>query len=144
MATPMFERVAVRAAQHARQDQRSAARRARLILLAASAAAAGAGAWLSGLAPASIADPDLTRLLKAMAMIKVAIVIAGITAVGWRLSWPAPAPVTTAYIAGAALTSGASILIWNLAWIPVAALVYHAGAGLMIAAAFFDRTGRGH
>ena len=89
------------------------------------------------------ADPELGQLLRAMALLKVVMVVAALALVAWRLGYPVSRGVEVGYVAGAAAMVGASVLLWNLAHIGVAALVFHLGAGLLIAGAFFDDGRRG-
>jgi hypothetical protein len=81
------------------------------------------------------ADPELGRLLRGMALIKAVIALAAIVAVTWRLGWPVSGRATGAYVLGAWLVAGSSMLIWQLTFIPAAAIAFHVGAfGIVIAA----------
>lgn len=108
-------------------------------LLVLAAAAAVAAAALCG-DPAAVvrADPQLAFLLRGMALIKAAMVLATIAAFLWRFGHPVPRPTAAAYIAGTAVLAGASMLIWQLAFIPLAALGFHAAAFVVLVAAWRD------
>ena len=116
--------------------------RIRSTLVILSLAGAAGGAWLGSMAAPFTTEPELARILKAMGLIKASMLAAALAAVLWRFSRPVPSRIAAAYTVGASLAAGASMLIVQLAWIPTAALVFHAGAGLMILAAFFDGSRR--
>ena len=84
------------------------------------------------------ADPDLGRLLRGMALIKAVIALAAVVAVTWRLGWPASNRATGAYVLGAWLVTGSSMLIWQLSFIPAAAIAFHVGAFAIVIAAWRD------
>jgi hypothetical protein len=143
MAASIFQDHKLRNARHVARGPASSTLRLRSLLGGLCLAAAAGGAWLGSAAGAATTEPDLVRLLQAMGLIKVGLAVAGIAAVFWRFSWPTAPRIAAAYVAGASLTAAASVMIVNLAWIPTAALVFHVGAGLMIAGAVFDESGRG-
>jgi hypothetical protein len=74
------------------------------------------------------ADPDLARLLRAMALIKGAIAIAAVAAVFWRAGWEVSKPVAASYLLGCWVLAGSAALIWQLAYIASAAIAFHAAA----------------
>jgi len=99
--------------------------RARMLVAVAMASAAAAGLALSG-HPAA-ADPALTRLLRAMAVIKVLIAAGAGAALYWRLAGPIGPWRLGAYAAaGAAMAAGPG-LIWNMSHIAAGAALLHGG-----------------
>jgi hypothetical protein len=97
-----------------------------IILAAALAGALATGADTSARAVAE-SGADLTRLLRAMAAIKVLMAAAAAGAVVWRLA----APVSPAWLAGYALAGAAMAagpgLIWGMAHVAAGAALLHAG-----------------
>lgn len=89
------------------------------------------------------ADPQLAFLLRGMAAIKAALVLGAIAVTRWRFGWQVPPGLAAAYIAGTSALAGASVLIWQLSFIPLAAAVFHVAAFVVPVAAWRDR-GRGH
>ena len=76
---------------------------------------------------AQAAGPELTRLLRAMAGLKLIFAVAMVSATYWRLEMPAEAWRLASYsAAGAAVTAG-PVLIWDMAHIRLGALLLHAG-----------------
>ena len=76
---------------------------------------------------AQAAGPALTRLLRAMAGLKLIFAAAMLAAFAWRLAVPAPAWRVACYgAAGAAMAAG-PVLIWNMVHIPLGALLLHGG-----------------
>ncbi len=76
-----------------------------------------------------VSDPPLARLLRGMALIKGLMAIAAIAAVWWRFGQPVLKPVAAGYLMGSWALVGSTMLIWQLTWIPAAAILFHA-AGL--------------
>ena len=113
----------------------------RTALLVACVAAFGVAAWAGGAAGTIDADADLTRLLRGIALIKASLVIAAIGVLWWRLGRPVAARTATAYVVGAALMAGATALVWMLASIPLAALLFHIGEFTLLIVAWRDRSG---
>ena len=89
----------------------------------------------------SVIEPDLARLLRGMALLKGGIALAAVGVLLWRFGHPTPPRMVTAYIAGAALIVGASVLIWQLVHIPAAAFAFHVGEFALLIAAWRDRDG---
>jgi hypothetical protein len=82
-----------------------------------------------------VADAELALLLRGMAALKAAMVAAALVLVLWRLGRPVARRNALVYVIGTAALSAATALIWQLASIPAAALVFHlAGLALMLAA----------
>lgn len=84
------------------------------------------------------ADAELARLLRGMALIKGFIALAAVAAILWRFGWSASRGATVAYTTGAWLIAGGSMLIWQLTYIPAAAIAFHVGAFAIVFAACRD------
>jgi len=106
-----------------------AARRGAFLFLVA--AGLGAGFLLTGQVAAAdaarLAGEDLTRLLRGMAAIKVAIILPAIAAIFWRLGAPASSALLAAYTASATAMALSIGLIWHMAHVGPGALLMHAG-----------------
>ena len=74
------------------------------------------------------ADPALAHLLRGMALIKAFIVLGAVGAVLWRCGWVLSTPVGVGYAAGTSVMVGSTMLIWQLSYIPGAALLFHVAA----------------
>jgi hypothetical protein len=115
----------------------SAARRpvqapaARLCLILAVAAGAGAGFAATGQGAAAhaiaAAGPDLTRLLRAMAVIKVLLAGLAGAAVFWRLGGPVGLARLAAYAAASFAMAAGPGLIWGMCHFGAGALLLHGG-----------------
>ena len=112
----------------------------RTLLLAGCLASAAAAGWLADPAPVLQADTELARLLRGMALIKGALMLAAVGVLLWRFGRPTTPRTAGAYLAGAWMLCGASLLIWQLSAIPFAALLFHAGVLLLLVAAWRDRS----
>jgi len=78
------------------------------------------------------ADPALTRLLRAMAGIKLLIAAGAAAALYWRLASPVgPWRLTGYVLSGAAMAAGPG-LIWNMAHIAAGAALLHGGLAATI------------
>jgi hypothetical protein len=111
----------------------------RALLCAGCLAAVAAAAWLGQPAATLQADPELARLLRGMALIKAALVLAAVALLLWRFGRPLRRPAAIAYLAGAWLAAGASMLVWQLSFIPLAAPVFHAGELTLLVTAWRER-----
>jgi hypothetical protein len=83
-------------------------------------------------------DPGLARLLRGMAIIKALIVVAGIALLLWRFGRPLTPGMAGIYLGGAWVGSGASMLIWQLTLIPLAAVAFHVALLSFLLAAWRD------
>ncbi len=108
-------------------------------LLAGAVLSAGVAGWLatdpvSAAQAAARAGGDLTRLLRAMAVIKMALAAAVLAGMWWRMATPTPAGRLAAYVAAAATMSAGTVMIWGIAQVAVGALALHAGliTGLVV------------
>jgi hypothetical protein len=98
-----------------------------LILAAGIAAGAlGTSPHASALAIAK-AGPDLTRLLRAMAAIKLLIAVPVTAAIFWRLGSAIALPWFAAYALAAAAMAAAPGLIWSMAHVGLGAMLLHGG-----------------
>lgn len=110
-----------------------------LCLVAAAVLGALAGARPD---PRILVDPELTRLLRAMALLKGAMVAAALALLHWRLGWqvsPAPGALYLGAVVGMAV---ASVWIWQPTSLAAAALVFHLGMAAGLAGAWLDRGGK--
>ena len=85
------------------------------------------------------ADPDLARLLRAMAVIKGVMVALGAGAIGWRFRRPTALPFAVGYV-GLVWTAGAAVgAMWQLAAVGRVAVALHAAGALLVVLAWRDR-----
>ena len=94
------------------------------ISLAAGLLATGAEASASAIA---LAGPDLTHLLRGMALLKALMAAGMVAAVMWRLGSPVTLAWWAAYALACAITVAGPGLIWQMASIRVGALTLHVG-----------------
>jgi hypothetical protein len=81
------------------------------------------------------ADAELAFLLRGMAVLKATMVLAAIALVLWRFGRPVAPRTAAVYVIGTAALAGATVLVWRLTSIPLAALVFHlAGFAVLLAA----------
>ncbi len=88
--------------------------------------ATGAGLALAEPSAALTADPELSRLLRGMAVVKLAFALPIAAAVWWRLGQPASARLAAIYIAIVAGAFAALALVWRLSEPDLASLMFHA------------------
>lgn len=107
----------------------------RVALALGSLGAVGVALWLGDPRPSLAADADLARLLRGMALLKAALVVPALGLLWWRFGRPVSPLVSAVYVPGAWLLAGASALIWQLTWLPLAAATFHvAGLAVLLAA----------
>ncbi len=104
---------------------------ARVLLLLVIAAGIGAGLLANGSAASAAtigqAGADLTRLMRAMAVLKVMLAAPVAAAILWRLAAPVTWPWLAAYaLVGAGMAAGPG-LIWDMVYIRSGALLLHVG-----------------
>jgi hypothetical protein len=114
----------------------------RALLLCGCLAMVAIAAWIGRPAAYLASDADLARLLRGMALIKGFLALAAVGVLLWRFGHPLSQRMAGAYLVGAWLAAGASMLVWQLTLIPLAALVFHVGEITMLLTAWRDRTGR--
>lgn len=113
----------------------------RALLLCGCLATVAMAAWIGRPEAYLAADADLARLLRGMALIKGFLALAAVAVLLWRFGHPLSQRMAAAYLVGAWLAAGASMLVWQLTFIPLAALVFHIGEITMLLTAWRDRTG---
>lgn len=113
----------------------------RLLLVAGCAASVALAAWVGEPGPSLRADPELAVLLRGMATIKAVIVLAALALLCWRFRRPVSPRSAVAYLVGAWMAAGAAMLVWQLSFIPLAALTFHVGEFTLLFAAWRDRRG---
>jgi hypothetical protein len=112
---------------------RASSAQLRALLIATCLLAVGAAVLLGNPADTLREDLALARLLRCMALIKGAIVMAAGAAVYLRLGWSIPKPTAWIYVIASAVMAGSTMLIWQLTLIPLAALLFHlAGLSLLV------------
>ncbi len=110
--------------------------------LIGSCLAATLTAWLAGDPTAYLqADPDLALVLRGMALIKAALVVAAMIVVLWRYAWPLPARLSTAYLLGVTMMTFSSMTIWQLSHLVGASVLFHLGIFLLLGSAYLDNAG---
>ena len=114
-----------------------------LLLLAGCAASVALAAWLGAPGTYLRADSELAFMLRGMAAIKLSIVLAAAGAVVWRFGHPVTRQTAAAYLVGVWLAAaGATMLVWQLTFIPLAALTFHVGEFTLLFAAWRDHQGK--
>jgi hypothetical protein len=98
-------------------------------------------AWIGRPEAYPSTDADLARLLRGMGLIKGFLALAAVGVLLWRFGHPLSQRMAIAYLVGAWLAAGASMLVWQLTMIPLAALVFHIGEITMLVTAWRDRAG---
>ena len=76
---------------------------------------------------AQAAGPELTRLMRAMAGLKLMFAAGLLAAFYWRLAMPASSWRLASYAAAAAAMAAGPVLIWEMAYIRSGALLLHGG-----------------
>ncbi len=119
----------------------------RVVLLLAITTGLAAGFLAQGPAASALATersgPELTMLLRFMALVKGGAGLALGALAAWRLGRPTPAGVALAYVAAAALLSAAPFLVWGMVHVAIGALAFHAGWLMLLVTSLADRDGRG-
>jgi hypothetical protein len=103
--------------------------RVALLALVAAAAVAGFVATGADTTSAAVSDSgaDLTRLLRAMAAIKMAMAACAAASVLWRLGSPISAKWVAGYALACAAMAAGPGLIWDMAHVAAGAALLHAG-----------------
>lgn len=95
-------------------------------LVAAASLATVAALALADPSASLSGDPELTRLLRGMAAVKLAFALPIAGAVWWRLGQPASAPLAAVYVAIVAGAFAALAMVWRLSEPGLASLLFHA------------------
>ncbi len=127
---------------HARLPRAAAPRLPARLLAAAALLGGGVAGVLATpgtLAHAAVAQagPELTRLLRTMAVLKLALVGGAAAFVWWRLRFPARPVLAASYAAALAMAAAAPGLIWGMAHVVPGAVLMH--GGLVLLAVLFWR-----
>jgi hypothetical protein len=93
--------------------------------MAIAAAAANPSAY-------SVAEPKLLLLLRGMAVVKAGISLVAAALALWRFGHPVSSAAAFGYFLGVWALGGASVLIWNLSFIPAAAVIFHVGIFVLL------------
>ena len=99
----------------------------RCALLGGAVAAVAVAALFGDPAAHLRADPDLSRLLRGMAVIKAALALGALAVLSWRFARPIAPATAMAYVVGAWLMAAASMIVWRLSFIGLGALAFHSG-----------------
>ena len=119
----------------------AAARRPSMRVVLAAAVLAGGVIGFAATQEATAADAvanagaELTRLLRAMAALKVLLAAGVVWLIDWRLRYPINPRLAAAYVIGAAVMATGPGLIWDMAHVALGALLLH-GAGAMLLVLF--------
>jgi hypothetical protein len=105
-------------------------------------AVAGFAATGGPAASQAVADAgaELTRLLRAMAVIKVVLAAGVVWLVDWRLRFPIHPGLAAGYVAGVAVMAAGPALIWDMAHVALGAILLH-GAGAVLLVLFWRDPG---
>lgn len=103
----------------------------RALLLLVIAAALVAGFAITDAATThravTLAGPDLTRLLRGMALLKLLMASAAVAAILWRLGTAIRPGWLAAYLAACAVMTSGPGLIWDMDYLRTGALLLHGG-----------------
>jgi hypothetical protein len=86
-----------------------------------------------------LADAELARLMRYMAIVKFAFVVAAFGLLYWRFERIISTPLLASYVGGTWMMAAACVQIFQLAAIPLAAALFHAGGFALLVAAYFDQ-----
>ena len=128
-ASAVLESVPHSTSRASRVSPNSGLARALVACLVVLAAVAGFAATGTQAASAAIANagPELTHLLRAMALLKTLFAGAAIGATLWRLATSVSWPRLSAYAAGCVSMAAGPGLIWSLAHVQAGAVLLHGG-----------------
>ena len=110
----------------------------RVTLLVGCAIAAGGAYWTANPGTLVELDPALNRLLRGMALIKSLALIVAVAAVWWRLGRPTRTMIVSAYLVTLWSMTCATVLIWRVTQIPIAAVTFHLALFIFLIAAWRD------
>jgi hypothetical protein len=113
--------------QRQRTSARPPARRAALAVAVLLAVAVAHLAADDAASAAAAADPELARLLRAMALIKASMAAAAAWLADRLLRCPLGPGLAAALVAAVALMAAAPVLMWHVAHVGAGALLFHAG-----------------
>lgn len=110
----------------------------RSVLLVCGSVSVGLAISVGQPSVAMLSDPALAFLLRGMAVIKAVMVLGVVAVLFWRFGRPIRFRTAAVYVLGTAALAGASVLIWRLSSIPLAALVFHVAGFAVLVAAWRD------
>lgn len=111
----------------------------RALALASLAGFAGfALGYAASAAASTSADPELTVLLRFMALTKLAMALGAAVLVDWRLRYPASSGVAAAYLIAICVMAAVPGLIWSMAYMIPAAAAFHGAMLLALLTALQD------
>ena len=84
------------------------------------------------------AGPELTRLLRFMAVVKAVLAAGAIGLVWWRSAHPATRRAMLGYVAACFLMAVAPGLIWSMGHVAMGAILFHAGLALLLLVCWTD------
>lgn len=113
-------------------------RAARILLAFLTLLATAVAAFAALRAPATAMDPDLARVIRAMALIKGGFALAALIGCLWRLGRPARRWRGAIYVAGPPLMAAGAIGLFSLQGLGLAAIALHLGLFAVLAAALTD------
>ncbi len=112
-------------------------RRAGILLACVAAATA---AWVVGdPVPRLAADAETARLLRGMAMVKAAFLVPALWLVLWRAGADVGAGILLGYTACVTVMSAAAVLVWQLSFLGVTSLAFHASLIALLVLAWRDK-----
>lgn len=114
----------------------------RIALIAACVLSVGIAASVGHPAGYLEADPALAHLLRGMALIKGLIVLGAAAAALWRHGWAISPRLAVLYALAVSTMAGSTMLIWQLTFIPLAALLFHVAMIGMVFLGWRDRLER--
>jgi hypothetical protein len=114
----------------------------RTLLIGGAALGAAAGFLATGeaasLRAVHAAGPELTRLLRLMALVKVMLGVGALFAVHVRFRFPVAGRLALGYIAAGTVMAAGPGLIWGMAHVALGALLLHGGLASMLALGWVD------
>lgn len=119
--------------------QLSIAGRLRLALFAGAGVFATAAAMAGSPEAMQAADPELAFLLRGMALLKAAMVLAALGILSWRFSATFTPPIAAGYLASVWTGAAAAMLIWQLSYLVVASVMFHAATLILLFLAWRDQ-----
>jgi hypothetical protein len=77
------------------------------------------------------AEPELLRIIRAMALIKGAMLVAALALLLWRCNEPLPLRPAGLYCLGTALAAAGCMAIWKVSFIGFSSVAFYAGVALL-------------
>lgn len=113
----------------------------RTVLVAGCVAAVALAGWIGNTMAGPGSDPELALLLRGIGAIKGGLALIGAGLLLWRFGHPVSGRIAAVYLGSTWLAAAASMLVWQQAIVPAAAVLFHAGELTFLACAWFDRDG---